>query len=143
LEIVHTPDQMHTDLDKAYLYLIERGIKAVNVVWATGRRADHSITNMTNIARYREQLKIVLYDDYSKIFLLPYQFEKWYPKNYKLSLIPVGEAKHISTGNLAYPLSDETLRIGYRSGSSNHVREDGFVQISYTEGDLLMMECKD
>lgn len=143
LEIVHAPDQMHTDLDKAYLYLIERGIKAVNVVWATGRRADHSITNMTNIARYREQLKIVLYDDYSKIFLLPYQFEKWYPKNYKLSLIPVGEAKHISTGNLAYPLSEETLKIGYRSGSSNHVSEDGFVQISYTEGDLLMMECKD
>ena len=143
LEIVHTPDQVHTDLDKAYLYLIERGIKAANVVWGTGRRADHSITNMTNLVRYREQLKIVLYDDYSKIFLLPRQFEKWYPKDYKLSLIPVGAVQHITTRNLAYPLTNESLTIGYRSGSSNHVSEDGFVQISYKEGDLLMMECKD
>lgn len=143
LEIVHTPDQMHTDLDKAYSYLIEKGIKAVNVVWGTGRRADHSITNMTNIVRYREQLKIVLFDDHSKIFLLPHQFEKWYPKDFKLSLIPVGSAGGITTQNLAYPLNNETLTIGYRSGSSNHVSADGFVKIRYTTGDLLLMECID
>lgn len=143
LEIVHTPDQNYTDLDKAYMYLINKGIKAANVVWATGRRADHSITNMTNIVRYREQLKIVLYDDYSKIFLLPYEFEKWYPKGYKLSLIPVGTVTGISTQNLAYPLSGESLCIGYRTGSSNHVAEDGFVNIKYQKGDLLLMECDD
>lgn len=143
LEIVHTPDQMHTDLDKAYLYLIERGIKAANVVWGTGRRADHSITNMTNIVRYRDQLKIVLYDDYSKIFLLPYSFEKWYPQNFKLSLIPVGTVDGVQTQNLAYPLNNESLTIGYRSGSSNHVAEDGFVKIDYSNGDLLLMECTD
>ncbi len=143
LEIVHAPDQEHTDLDKAYLYLIERGIKAVNVVWGTGRRADHSITNMTNIVRYRAQLKIVLYDDYSKIFLLPYQFEKWYPKNFKLSLIPVGAAKNITTQNLEYSLKNEDLSIGYRTSSSNHVAADGFVNISYEEGNLLLMECAD
>lgn len=143
LEIVHTPDQMHTDLDKAYMYLIERGIKAANVVWATGKRADHTITNMTNIVRYREQLKIVLYDDHSKIFLLPYSFEKWYPKDFKLSLIPVGEAKNISTQNLAYLLQNDDLAIGYRTSSSNHVLNDGFVTIEYEMGNLLMMECKD
>lgn len=143
LEIVHTPDQMHTDLDKAYLYLIEKGIRAVNVVWGTGRRADHSITNMTNIVRYRDQLKIVLYDDHSKIFLLPYHYEKWYPKDLKLSLIPVGSAGAVTTRNLAYPLADETLTMGYRSGSSNHVAADGFVKVQYAYGDLLLMECTD
>jgi thiamine pyrophosphokinase len=39
---------------KAFDYLYERKIPAVNVVWATGKRADHTITNLTNIVRYRE-----------------------------------------------------------------------------------------
>ena len=33
LEIVHTPNQDKTDLEKAFDYLIEKGHKAVNVVW--------------------------------------------------------------------------------------------------------------
>lgn len=143
IKIVHTPDQEHTDLDKAYLYLIEQGAKAVNVVWATGKRADHAITNMTNIARYRNQLKIVLYDDHSKIFLLPYKFEKWYPQNFKISLIPIGTASKVNSQNLFYPLKDTNLQIGYSTSSSNHVAADGFVKIEYADGDLLMMECND
>jgi thiamine pyrophosphokinase len=35
IEIV-TPDQNKTDLEKAFDYLYERKIAAVNVVWATG-----------------------------------------------------------------------------------------------------------
>jgi thiamine pyrophosphokinase len=55
IEIVHTPDQSKTDLES---YLIhERKNAAVNVVWATGKRTDHTITNLTNIVRYREKLK--------------------------------------------------------------------------------------
>ncbi|HRP90867.1 MAG TPA: thiamine diphosphokinase [Edaphocola sp.] len=143
LKIIHTPNQEHTDLDKAYQYLIEKNIKAVNVVWATGRRADHSITNMTNMVRYREQLKIVLFDDYSKIFLLPKKFEKWYPKDFKLSLIPIGTVTGITTKNLKYALENETLTIGYRTGASNQALNDGVLEISYETGDLLLMECKD
>ena len=143
IKIVHTPDQEHTDLDKAYLYLIEQGAKAVNVVWATGKRADHAITNMTNIARYRNDLKIVLYDDHSKIYLLPYKFEKWYPQNFKISLIPIGIAANVTSENLFYPLDNSNLQIGYSTSSSNHVAADGFVKIEYLEGDLLMMECND
>ena len=52
IEIIHTPDQNKTDLEKAFDYLIARKIPAVNVVWATGKRADHTITNITNITRY-------------------------------------------------------------------------------------------
>jgi thiamine pyrophosphokinase len=67
IEIVHTPDQNKTDLEKAFDYLYERKIAAVNVVWATGKRTDHTITN-TNIVRYREKLEIVILDDHSKVF---------------------------------------------------------------------------
>lgn len=143
LEIVHAPNQDKTDLEKAFDYLIEKGHKAVNVIWATGKRADHTITNITNIVSYRNKLKIVILDDHSKVFLLPNKFEKWYTKNTPISLIPIGKVSGITTQNLFYPLYNEELTIGYRTGSSNHATEDGIVKIEHTDGDLLLMECWD
>jgi len=143
LEIVYTPNQDKTDLEKAFDYLIEKGHQAVNVVWATGKRADHTITNITNIVSYRHKLKIVILDDHSKIFLLPTKFEKWYTKATPISLIPIGTVSGITTKNLKYSLQNEALTMGYRTGSSNEVLEDGLVTIQHEEGDLLLMECFD
>lgn len=143
LEIVYAPNQDKTDLEKAFDYLIEKGHKAANVVWATGKRADHTITNITNIVRFKDQLKIVILDDHSKVFLLPKTFEKWYPENTPISLIPIGHVSGIHSQNLYYPLKDDSLTLGYRTGSSNHVAQDGLVKIEHTDGDLLMMECFD
>ncbi|MBE0391264.1 thiamine pyrophosphokinase [Flavobacterium sp. 7E] len=143
IEIVHTPDQNKTDLEKAFDYLIARKIPAVNVVWATGRRTDHTITNLTTIVQYREQLKIVILDDHSKVFLLPRRFEKWYTADTPISLIPIGQVSGIHSENLFYPLKNDQLTIGYRTGSSNHVIKDGIVTIVHEHGDLLLMECMD
>lgn len=146
IEIIHAPDQNKTDLEKAIDFLIEKGHRAVNVVWATGRRADHNIGNITSIVRYKNKITITILDDYSVIYQLPKSpetFTKWYPKGMPVSLIPIGTVNGIRTENLLYNLYDETLTLGYRIGSSNEVAEDGLVKIVYQEGDLLMMECKD
>ncbi len=143
LTIVHTPDQDKTDLDKGIEYLIEQGFPAVNIVWATGRRADHSLTNMTNIVRYKDQIRIVMIDDHSKIFPLVGQFEKWYEAGTPISLIPVGTVTGFTSEGLKYNLQDETLTLGYRTSSSNEAAQDGFVRIQAETGDLLIMECWD
>lgn len=143
IEIIKVDDQNSTDLDKAYNYLIEKNITSANVVWATGRRADHTFTNLTNVVKVADKLKIVLLDDYSKVFLLPKSYKKWYTKNTPISLIPLGKVDGIITKNLAYSLNDESLEIGFRSGSSNHVSADGIVEIQYKDGYLLLMECFD
>lgn len=143
IEIVHTPDQNKTDLEKAFDYLIAKNHKAVNVVWATGKRADHTISNITNIVKYRNELKIVILDDHSKIYLLPPVFSKWFVAKTPLSLIPIGEVAGITTTNLKYALTNESLHLGYRSGSSNEALADGLVTIAHTHGNLLLMECFD
>ena len=143
IEVVRTPNQNKTDLEKAFEYLIERKIPAVNVIWATGKRTDHTITNLTSIVQYRNNLKIVILDDHSKVFLLPRKYQKWYVAKTNISLIPVGNVSGITTQNLMYPLQNEILTMGYRTGSSNEVLEDGIVEITHTEGDLLLMECFD
>jgi len=143
LEIVHAPNQEKTDLEKALDYLVEKGHKAVNIVWATGKRADHTLANITNIVSYRDKIKIVIIDDHSKIFLLPKRFEKWYTANTPISLIPVGKVIGITSQNLFYSLQNDDLILGYRLGNSNHVAQDGLVTITHETGDLLLMECID
>ena len=143
LEIVHISDQTSTDLEKAFDFLIQKGMTAVNVIWATGKRADHTFTNITTIPKYKDSLKIVMLDDYSKIYRLPNTFKKWYTKDSIISLIPMAKVTNIYTENLTYSLHNESLELGVRTGSSNSVAEDGIVTITYNEGDLLMMECND
>lgn len=143
LEIINTPDQEKTDLNKAIEFLIDRGFPAANIVWATGRRADHAITNITDLVRYKDKIKLVLLDDYSKIFPLSGKFEKWYAAGTPISLIPVGAVDGIETSGLKYNLNNETLTMGHRTGSSNVTESDGMVRVSAEKGDLLIMECWD
>ena len=143
LEIVHTPDQNKTDLDKGIEFLIERGYPAVNIIWATGRRADHTLTNMTNIVRYKDQIRITMLDDHSRIFPLVGHFEKWYEAGSPISLIPVGTVTGFTSDGLKYNLQEATLQLGYFTSSSNEAAQDGFVRIEAQTGDLLIMECWD
>ncbi|MCF2516300.1 thiamine diphosphokinase [Dyadobacter sp. CY351] len=143
IEIISTPDQEKTDLEKAIDFLIGRGFPAANIVWATGRRADHAITNITNMVRYKDQIRLVMFDDYSKIFPLSGTFEKWYVAGTPISLIPVGAVGGIETSGLKYNLHNETLTLGHRTGNSNEAEVDGMVRVSAKKGDLLIMECWD
>lgn len=143
LTIVHAPDQDKTDLDKGIEYLIDQGYPAVNIIWATGRRADHTLANMTNIVRYKDQIRIVMLDDHSRIFPLVGRFEKWYEAGTPISLIPVGTVTGFTSQGLKYNLQEATLKLGYFTSSSNEAAEDGFVRIEAKTGDLLIMECWD
>jgi len=143
IEIIHTPDQNKTDLQKGIEYLIDKGYYAANIIWATGKRADHNLSNITDLARYKKLIKLVVLDDYSKIFLLPQNYKKWYVKDTNISLMPIGLVNGVTTSNLNYNLNNDTLSLGYKTSSSNSVAQDGFVDITYVDGDLLLMECID
>jgi thiamine pyrophosphokinase len=143
IEVIHTPDQNKTDLQKGIEFLIERKFEAVNIVWATGRRADHNLSNVTDVVRYKDKINIVMIDDYSRIFQLPAKFEKWYARGTPVSLMPVGKVTGFTTTGLLYNLTDAELELGYRTSSSNEAAEDGIVTIAHKTGDLLLMECRD
>lgn len=143
VEIVHRPDQELTDLQKGIEFLMEKGQTAANIAWATGRRADHHFNNLATLPRYAGKLDLMVVDDHSRVYNLPFSFKKWYPAGTRISLLPVSRASGITTSNLAFNLQDDELHLPMRSGSSNMVVSDGFVEISYHDGHLLMMECWD
>ena len=143
LKKVFAPDQNKTDLEKAFEYLLAEGYPAVNVVWATGKRMDHTPNNFHSLVRYGRQIKIVFFDDFSTTYLLPPHFEKWYPAGTPLSLIPYGEAREVQSEGLVYELNHPILKLGTQTSSSNAALLDGMVKIKYESGNLLLMECHD
>ena len=142
VEFVQVDDQDTTDLEKGIDFLIAKGFDHINVVWATGRRLDHTVNNFATLARYAE-LRVVLYDDHSRAFVLPKSYSKLYPPQTKLSLFPMDEASGIETTNLLYNLNNERLKLGERSSSSNQTLEEGLTTISYSEGVLILVESND
>lgn len=143
IQRIWAEDQDKTDLHKGIEFLISKGHSAANIIWGTGRRADHTFNNMATLWRYNEQITLSMLDDHSRIYPLQRKFKKWYPMGTQISLIPVGSATGIVSKNLLYPLDNLTLELPFSTGSSNEVVEDGFVEITYEAGHLLMMECFD
>lgn len=143
IRIIHTPDQHATDLEKSIEWLIQEGYPSANIVWATGRRADHTVNNMMSLFKYSGKIDLVLLDDYSRVFFLPKSYKKWYPAETIISLIPFGLVSGVSIKGLEYLLNKEDLESGIRSGSSNKVSVEGWIEIDYREGNLLLMECHD
>ncbi len=78
IRVVHTPDQNKTDLQKGIEFLIEEGFEAVNIIWATGKRADHTFNNICTMGWYKNKINCVMLDDHSKVFPLPNFYSKHY-----------------------------------------------------------------
>ena len=135
-------NQKNTDLQKAIDHLLTLEYREINVVWATGKRLDHTINNLMTLAKY-PKVQITLYDNYSKVFLAPSPFKKVYSKGSPISLIPLPVCGGIKTNNLKYQLNMESLELGKRSGTSNEANTTGEIEISYESGLLAIVESKD
>jgi thiamine pyrophosphokinase len=146
IEIIATPNQDKTDLEKGLDILLDKGFPAVNIVWATGRRSDHFLSNLSVVVAYQNKIKITLLDDHGSTYPIqpfPKVYKKWFKEGSTLSLIPFPKATEISTVNLRYPLKSEELALGVRMGNSNEVSTTGMVEIKYKGGHMLIMECRD
>lgn len=135
-------NQNNTDLQKAIDHLSTLGYSEINIVWATGKRLDHTINNLMTLAKY-PKVKITLYDNYSKAFVVQSPFKKTYRQGDPISLIPLPICSGIKTNNLKYPLSVGSLELGKKSGTSNEAKTSGEVKITYESGLLAVIESKD
>lgn len=142
-EIVHTPNQNLTDLEKGIEFLISKQHKAVNIIWATGKRSDHNINNIAILGRYHHLTNLVMLDNYSKIYPIKTGFKKFYKKGSNISLIPLNKVEQLKTKNLEWECDNIDIEFPKSSSSSNKVKNDGIVEIQFKSGILLMMECID
>lgn len=140
VEVMHTPDQNKTDLQKGLEIFLEKETEAVNILWATGGRLDHQMANLNVVAKFSSLLTLNIIDDYTKVYPIKSPFKKYFKAGQQISLIPMGAVTQVSTTNLCYNLHNQTLETVGLISSSNAVAHSGIVEITFESGVLFAME---
>ena len=137
IEIISTPDQNDTDFVKALQIIKDKGFVDVDVFGASGRQQDHFIGNLNAAYRFKDELEITFYDNYSKYFFAKNVTELIGYFGRTISLIPFPECKNITTKGLEYSLNKENLNLLSRVGTRNKANDDN-LKIEFSEGALVI-----
>ncbi|OGO18751.1 MAG: thiamine diphosphokinase, partial [Chloroflexi bacterium RBG_16_48_8] len=128
-----------TDLELALIYAAEQGAREIVVLGAFGGRIDMSIANLLLLTHPQlAKIRIEIWNGTQTAWIIrPPGDEVQGQVGDTLSLIPLkGEAKGVTTRNLAYPLNDEMLPAGPSRGLSN-VLTSSTASVRLREGFLL------
>ena len=137
IEVVVTPDQNFTDFEKALEIILAENYTEVYVYGSSGMEHDHFLGNLSSGLKFKDQLTILFFDDFSYYFFTEKSIVLEGYKGRIISLFPFPTAKGITTKGLKYPLVSEDLDLGIRVGTRNIAIEDE-VEIEYKEGELLL-----
>lgn len=140
------PEKDDTDTEYAIREAIRRGAREIVVVGATGTRIDHVLGNICLLGiGLEEQVEICLADEHNRIRMIdkPLKIKKKNQFGKYVSLIPFSDkVEGVTLQGFKYPLQDYTMG-GFNSlGISNEIVEEE-AQISFTSGQLLVIESKD
>ena len=140
-KIVRIPEQNNNDFEKALRHLSATFHGHVKVLGMTGKRTDHTLANFSVMLRYTDRFEsVAAYDETGDHRFLTNKHTHCSiecPFGTTVSLVPFGTASGITTVNLQWPLSSDTLRLGEREGLSN-VAIGSPVEIRIEDGALLV-----
>jgi len=139
VKIIHDDNQYNTDLEKALDFLLARRIKEITIIAATGGRTDHTLSNLSILGKYHRRAHITMVDDTCEVTVIDGKVSFEGGIGQKVSLLPLGRCKGISTRGLKYPLYNESLELGVREGTSNEI-VSSLVEISVRRGSLLLFK---
>ena len=121
-KFVYPERKDYTDGELAVQYAIDNGYDEIMLLGMTGKRLDHTLTDILLLSKYENSYLI---DDYNEVHIVSSKLVLRDKKGKTLSIIPVlSDLKGITTKGLEYPLHDETLFFGESRGNSNVVTDD-------------------
>lgn len=116
---VHRPSQDQCDLEKSLIYCEKEELTSLILLGAAGKRLDHTLGNLSLLTRYDRRFQLRVLTPEAEVFIVRDRLELEGMPGQGVSLVPIGEARLVSTTGLKYPLSGETLAFGKREGTSN------------------------
>ncbi len=139
VEVLVTPDQDYTDLEKALAWCALRDFRSIWIAQAWGRRVDHSLANLSFLKKFHApRREILLFTAHESIRFLKDEKVKLRGKSGRgLAVIPFPKAKVTSRG-LAYEMKNTELALGLRESVSNKAAKSA-VEIK-VEGEALLLE---
>lgn len=142
IEIISDPDQYSNDFEKALHHLIEKTVDHVLILGLSGKRLDHTLTNVSVMKRFTKQFRsLVAIDLYGVSYIVfgPIERHKIEAREKTLvSLTPSPEAIGVTTENLYYPIAGGTMRLGDHEGLSNIVTSEDGAYLSLEDGAILV-----
>ena len=136
-KFIYTPDQDKTDFEKSLEIIKERGFKNIDVYGGSGGEMDHFLGNLTVAFKFKDDLKITFFDEYSTYFFAPKNLLLEEVKNRMISLYPFPSATNVTTTGLNWPLQKETLDITNRIGTRNFATDEE-VKIEFEKGNMVV-----
>lgn len=140
-QLVPTPDQDYTDLDKALTYMVEaHGATQLTVFGATGGRLDHSYSVFSALLKHGRRARVQLIDETARYEAIQGQWHCTGPElvGRTLSLLAFGRVEGVTTTGLRWPLTDDWLAPGHRDGTLNQVVEST-ITVQVGSGELIVM----
>ncbi|WP_343679863.1 thiamine diphosphokinase [Chryseobacterium arthrosphaerae] len=141
-KFIHTPDQERTDFHKALDLILEKGFRHVDVLGGSGGEQDHFLGNLTVAYRFKDEMEIRFYDEYSEYYFVPKKVILKGIKGRMVSLYPFPIVDNIITKGLNWQLNGESASMTNRLLTRNFAIEDE-VSIEYEKGDLLIFIGKE
>ncbi|MDP6456754.1 MAG: thiamine diphosphokinase [Candidatus Marinimicrobia bacterium] len=107
--VIQLPDQDSTDLEKALDWCIQKSVREITILGATGQRDDHTLANILILSNYSGRVKLSMLTDYAEINYVEESYQFSCEQGQKVSLLPLQEIISVTTEGLKYRLQDEPL----------------------------------
>ena len=107
--VIETPDQSKTDLEKALDWCIDNNYLKLSIFGMSGKSEDHFLGNFFTINEFVENINFVIYTDYSIITpcVGKKKFDSFFGQT--VSLITLQNNSIVSSENLEYALDSYEL----------------------------------
>lgn len=135
--VIEEASQETNDFEKALRWIADNGCERVTIVGIDGGMIDHTINNMSVLARFARNLRLEIVSGDARGRAVHGRWVLATGEGARISLIPLPSAR-VTTSGLAWELDDETLAIGVRDGASNRALAPS-ITIDVHEGILLVI----
>ena len=126
VKVIKLSRQNDTDLEKALKLCRKLKYDKVFVVGFTGKRFDHTLSNISNVLKFVKDFQIMMIENYSTLQFVTGKNSFKSEKDELISILCFDPRVKITTENLKYPLKDETLMFGQRESTSNVSNKENF-----------------
>ena len=137
LDFINTPDQNKTDFEKNLEILVQKKITDVDIYGGSGKEMDHFLGNLSTAVKFKDQIKINFFDEYSRYFFAENNTIIEDVKGKMISLYPFPTVENITTKGLNWELENDNLNQLVKIGTRNFAKENQ-VEIVFENGSLLL-----
>ena len=130
-------NQNNTDLEKALIYLQNRGCKKCILTGFSGGRWDFSIGNLLALTRFAQKMDLKIAADNWTGYVLTGPKRFTHSKGIRVSLIALKTCTGVTLSGLKFPLKNTRLTVGMTRSLSNQTTGKTF-SVSFTHGQLLV-----